>query len=191
MAGTVRGSGASDPATNAAILVLPPGALVGLIGPAGSGKSTLAAALAAPEAVLSSDVYRARIGSGEADQSVTGAAFAALHRTLEQRLSAGQTTLVDATSLTPASRRALLERANRAGAAAVALVMDLPPELVMARNAARVARVVPASALRRQLELLRTVTDALLFAEGFAMVRRLRSTVDVAGLDLVLGQAPA
>ncbi|MBI2763303.1 MAG: AAA family ATPase [Chloroflexi bacterium] len=162
-----------------------------LIGPAGSGKSTLATSLFPADAILSSDAIRARIGSGEADQSVTGAAFAALHRTLEQRLGGGQTTLVDATSLTPAARRALLDRAGRAGATAVALVLDLPPELVRDRNAARIARVVPAPALTRQLEMLGSITDALLRNEGFAVVRRLRSPAEIAALRVVLSQSSA
>lgn len=169
-------------------LVVPAGSLIVLIGPAGSGKSTLAAASFPAEAVLSSDTFRARLGRGEADQSVTGAAFAVLHRALEQRLSAGQTTVVDATSLTAAARVALLDRARRHGATPIAIVLDLPPDLVIARNALRVGRVVPESAVLRQLGLLRAVGDDLLRHEGFAAVRRLRSDHDVRALRVVPGQ---
>ena len=90
--------------TPTARLTVPQGSMVVLIGPAGSGKSTLAARLFPSAAVLSSDAFRARIGKGEADQSVTGAAFAALHRALDARLAARQTTIIDATSLAPGAR---------------------------------------------------------------------------------------
>ncbi len=169
-------------------LVIPAGSLVALIGPAGSGKSTLAAAAFPAEAILASDAFRARIGTGEADQSVTGAAFAALHRALARRLAAGHLTVVDATSLMPAARTGLLRLARRHGATGVAIVLDLPPELVLARNAGRARRVVPEPAIHRQLAMLRSVTDALLLSEGFDVVRRLRSPEDVAALRVRTGR---
>ncbi|MES2209967.1 MAG: AAA family ATPase [Chloroflexota bacterium] len=171
-------------------LVVPPGSLIALIGPAGSGKSTLAAASVPAKAILSSDAFRARIGSGEADQSVTGAAFAALHRALDRRLSAGTTTVVDATNLTAPARAALLGLARRHGATPVAIVLDLPPDLVIARNAGRVGRVVPEPAVRRQLAMLRAITDEMLLREGFAVVRRITSNDHVAALRVVPGQVP-
>lgn len=161
--------------TPTASLTLPRGSVLVLIGPAGSGKSTLAARLFPDGAVLSSDAFRARIGKGESDQSVTGPAFAALHRALEARLAAGKTTVVDATSLAPAARSALLKRARARGAVTVAIVLDLPPDLVLARNAGRTDRVVPEAAVRRQQAMLRVVSDPGLAAEGFAIVRRIRS----------------
>ena len=171
----------SDPA----LLEVPPGAMVVLIGPAGSGKSTLAAKHIPPDAVLSSDAFRAQTGRGEADQSVTGAAFAALHRALERRLAGGRTTVVDATSLTRRARLALLDRARRANAVPVALVLDLPAELMIARNATRIGRVVPDAAVQQQLALMRLISDDDLMSEGFAVVRRLRSPEEVAGLRLM------
>ncbi|MEO8468412.1 MAG: AAA family ATPase [Chloroflexota bacterium] len=170
--------------TPTARLTVPRGSVVVLIGPAGSGKSTLAARLFPSVAVLSSDTLRARIGKGEADQTVTGAAFAALHRALETRLTARQTTIIDATSLAPAARSALLKRARAHDATAVAIVLDLPPDIVLARNAGRAGRVVPEPAVRRQLAMLRAVTDPVLAAEGFAIVQRLRSDADLAALRI-------
>ena len=169
-------------------LRVPQGALVVLIGPAGSGKSTLAKRLFPSAAVLSSDAFRARIGTGEADQSVTRAAFTALHRALEARLTARQTTIIDATSLAPAARSALLRRARADGAAAVAIILDLPADLVLTRNAARADRVVPEPAVRRQLAMLRAVTDPVLTAEGFDVVHRIRSDGDLATLRILKGE---
>ncbi len=170
-----------------ASLIVPPGSLVVLVGPAGSGKSTLAARLFPPAAVLSSDAFRARIGVGEADQSVTGAAFAALHRAAAARLSAEQTTVVDATNLTPGARSALLRRARSHGGPAVAIVLDLPADLVLARNVGRAGRVVPESAVRRHLSLLRPISDAMLVNEGFTTVHRIRSDDDLAALRIEVG----
>ncbi len=174
--------------TATARLTVARGSLVVLIGPAGSGKSTLAARLFPSAAVLSSDAFRGRIGKGEADQSVTGAAFAALHRALEVRLAAPQTTIVDATSLTAAARSALLKRARARDATTVAIVLDLPPDIVLARNAGRADRVVPEPAVRRHLAMLRAVTDPVLTAEGFTIVHRLRSDADLAALRIEEGE---
>ena len=173
--------------TPTARLTVPQGSMVVLIGPAGSGKSTLAARLFPSAAVLSSDAFRARIGKGEADQSVTGAAFAALHRALDARLAARQTTIIDATSLAPGARSALLKRARAHGTAMVAIVLDLPPEIVLARNVGRADRVVPEPAVRRHLAMLRAVTDPVLTAEGFTIVHRLRSDADLAALRIEEG----
>lgn len=170
--------------TPTARLTVPRGSVVVLIGPAGSGKSTLAAHLVPSAAVLSSDAFRARIGTGEADQSVTGAAFAALHRALDARLAARRTTLVDATSLAPAARSAFLRRARAHSATAIAIVLDLPPDIVLARNAERADRVVPEPAVRGHLAILRAVTDSVLTAEGFTIVHRIRSDADLAALRI-------
>lgn len=173
--------------TPTARLTVPRGSLVVLIGPAGSGKSTLAARIFPSVAVLSSDAFRAQIGKGEADQSVTGAAFAALHRALDARLAARQTTIVDATSLAPAARSALLNRARAHDTTAVAIVLDLPSDLVLARNAGRADRAVPETAVRRHLAMFRAITDPVLTAEGFTVVHRLRSDADLAALRIEEG----
>lgn len=167
---------------------MPSGALVVLIGPAGSGKTTLAARLFPKDAVLSSDAFRARIGTGESDQSVSGAAFAALHRAAEARLFAGQTTIIDATSLAPGARASLIRQARRHRATAVAIVLDLPADLVLARNGGRADRVVPESAVRRHLATLEGVTDRRLADEGFGIIHRIRSEVDLAALRVEDGR---
>ena len=128
--------------------------LVVLVGAAGSGKSTLAARLFAPDQILSSDVFRGVVSGDEGDQTATRAAFAILHWELDRRLASGLTTVVDATNVTSFARRSLARRATRHGVAAVALVLDLEPALVLARNATRTGRIVPLAAVQRQLEQL-------------------------------------
>lgn len=155
-------------------IVLPDPCLVVLVGAAGSGKSTFAARHFAPSEVLSSDAFRERVSGDASDQAATGAAFAALHGALSRRLQDGLLTVVDATSVQAHARRQLMRRAAEAGVPAVAVVLDLPGAVVLARNAARVGRVVPEAAIQRQLaELDRTLRTGRLETEGFASVVRL------------------
>ena len=161
---------------------IPDPSLVVLIGAAGVGKSTFAARHFAPDEVLSSDRFRALVSGDEADQGATHAAFGRLHRELARRLAAGKLTVVDATSVEPSSRRALLARAAAAGVPATAIVLDLPAEIVLARNAARRKRVVDEEVVRHHLARLRASLDGPappLLREGFAQVVVLRDPAEV------------
>jgi protein phosphatase len=156
-----------------AVIVIADPSLVVLVGASGAGKSTFAARHFGPSEILSSDAFRARIAGDEADQRATRAAFAALHRELELRLAARRLTVVDATNVEAAARRALLARARAAGLPATALVLDLPPAVVLAHNAARHPRVVDEAVVHRHLERLRRALDGpgrRLPDEGFAAV---------------------
>ena len=166
-------------------LVLPDPSLVVLIGAAGSGKSTLAARLFPPHEVLSSDAMRAVVSGNEADQRATGTAFRILHQTLERRLARGETTVVDATNTRAEDRRPLIQRARTAGTPTVALVLDLPPETILAQNAGRTARVVDSAVVDRHIAAIRrTIDEGRLANERFDHVVLLRSPTDVAGLRI-------
>jgi protein phosphatase len=159
------------------VIDVPDPSLVVLVGAAGAGKSTFAARHFAPDEVLSSDAFRALVGGDPADQLATRPAFAALHRALAARLQGGRLTLIDATNVQPHARRSLAARAAGANVPAIAIVLDLPPDLVLARNAARMGNaVVPDVAVIAQLEMLAT-TLAREPAPwpGFAAVHRLRT----------------
>ena len=153
-------------------LSIPDPALVVLVGAAGAGKSTFAARHFAPDEVVSSDALREAIAGDAADQRASGPAFAALHRTVTRRLAAGRLTVVDATNVTPDARRELTRRARRAGVPAVAVVLDLPADLVMARNGARPGRRVPADVVRHQLADLAASLRAGMAGEGWAAILR-------------------
>ena len=169
------------------IVVADPSLIV-LVGAAGSGKSTFAARHFAPAEILSSDAYRALIAGDATDQRATKPAFGRLHRELARRLAAGLLSVVDATNIEPAARRALVTRAAGASLPATAVILDLPPSLVLARNAARPRRVVADEIVRRHLERLRVTIDARatpLDGEGFAQVVVLRDPAEVDAVTMV------
>jgi protein phosphatase len=162
------------------ILITDP-SLVVLVGAAGSGKSTFASRHFAADEVLSSDRYRAMVSGDETDQGATRAAFGRLHRDLDRRLAAGLLTVVDATNVEPSARRALLTRAAAARLPAVAIVFDLPPDVILARNAAR-SRTVDERVVRRHLDRVRSALDGpqpVIEREGFARIVILRDAGDV------------
>jgi predicted kinase len=163
-------------------ILLPDPSLVVLIGAAGAGKSTFAARHFEAWEVLSSDRFRAMVSGDEGDQAATRAAFGRLQGQLVRRLTSDRLTVVDATSVEPSARRALLVRAKAAGIPAVAIVLDLPAETVLARNAARRPRVVDAGVVRHHLARLRASLDGpdpVLLREGFAQVVVLRDATEV------------
>lgn len=169
-------------------LPIPDPSLVVLVGAAGAGKSTFAARHFDPSEILSSDAYRARISGDPANQSVTRAAFGRLHRDLRRRLQARLLTVVDATNLAPAARRVLLRLAAAGGVPAVAIVFDLPIDVILSRNAARTTRVVDEAVVRQHLAQVRAVIDgpeADLRAEGFSLVTIVRDPEELNGLTVV------
>ena len=161
-------------------LRIPADALVLLIGVAASGKSTFARRHFAATEVLSSDAMRAMIADDPGAQGATDDAFDLLHRILAMRLRRGRLTVVDATNVEDWARSELLAVARRHRRPAAAIVLDLPLEVALERNAARAAPRPPPAALRRQHRWLR---DSLvsLADEGFEAVHRLRSTEEIDG----------
>lgn len=163
-------------------LALPDPCIVVLIAPAGAGKSTFAARHFGPAEILSSDAYRAIVSGDEANQDATRTAFRLLHRTLERRLADRRLTVIDATNLERPARRELVTRAATAGVPAVAIVLDLPPAVILARNAGRPGRVVDEGVVLRHLARLRRSLDrsaAPFDDEGFDRVVLLRDPAEV------------
>ena len=158
---------------------LPDFALVALIGASGSGKSTFARAHFLPTEVLSSDHFRALVSDDETSQDATADAFDALHHLAAIRLRRRKLVVVDATNVQEGARKPLVELARRYHAVPVAVVLDVPEKVCLARNAARPDRsfgrhVVERHArdLRRSLKNLRR--------EGFLHAWHLRGEEEVA-----------
>jgi protein phosphatase len=165
-------------------VIIPDPSVVLLVGAAGSGKSTLAARLFAPDEVVSSDALRAVVAGDEADQRASAVAFRILHRTLERRLAAGLFTVVDATNAAAAHRWPITRRAVAAGMPMVAIVLDLPADVVHAQNARR-ARIVDPDVIDRHLVAIReTVDRGRLQVEGFDPVVVLRTPDEAAALSI-------
>jgi predicted kinase/diadenosine tetraphosphatase ApaH/serine/threonine PP2A family protein phosphatase len=128
----------------------PPAALVLLVGPSGAGKSTFAARHFAPTQVLSSDACRAMVADDPGAQAATEDAFALLHTWLDLRLKRRRFTVVDSTALKPSARDGLLNAAAKHRVPAYALVLDVPLEECVRRDAQRTDRSVGEQVIRRQ-----------------------------------------
>lgn len=157
---------------------IPALSLVVLVGPSGCGKSTFARRHFGRFEVLSSDQCRALVSNDENDQTATRDAFAVLHHVAGIRLERGLLTVVDATSVTPASRQPLLALARRHHVAAIAIVLDLPVETCAARNRTRAERSLDATIVQRQADQLHASLPGL-HGEGFAQVIVLSDPAEV------------
>jgi protein phosphatase len=158
--------------------------LVVLVGVTGSGKSTFAARHFRPTEVLSSDFFRGLVGDDENDQSVTAAAFEALHVVAAKRLAIGRLTVIDATNVQPDARRPLLALAREQHVLPVAIVLDVGEKTCIERNAARPDRNFGSRVVARQHGMLaRSVRQ--LEREGFRRVFVLRGTAEVDAAQIV------
>jgi protein phosphatase len=166
------------------VVKIPKLCLVVLVGVTGSGKSTFAARHFRPTEVLSSDAFRGLVGDDENDQSVTAAAFEALHAVAAQRLKLGRLTVVDATNVQPDARRPLLALAREHHVLPVAIVLDVTEQICIQRNAARPDRAFGAGVVRRQHSAL-TRSAGRLEREGFRRVFMLRGVAEVDAAEIV------
>ncbi|MEU4765765.1 polynucleotide kinase-phosphatase [Actinosynnema sp. NPDC023794] len=159
-------------------LKIPDLCLVVLIGASGSGKSTFARRHFRPTQVLSSDYFRGLVADDENDQSASAAAFETLHFVAGKRLDAGRTTVVDATNVQRSDRARLIELAREHNVLPVAIVLDTPEEVCLARNASRPDRDFGAHVVRRHRAALRKSLKHL-GKEGFKRVHVLRAQSEV------------
>ncbi|SDG77689.1 polynucleotide kinase-phosphatase [Lentzea fradiae] len=159
-------------------LKIPDLCLVVLVGASGSGKSTFARKHFLPTQVLSSDYFRGLVSDDENNQSASAAAFEVLHHVAAKRLEAGRVTVIDATNVQPEVRAQLVEVARKANVLPVAIVLDLPAEVCLARNAQRPDRDFGAHVVKRHRAALRRSLKYL-GKEGFKRVHVLRSQSEV------------
>lgn len=158
--------------------------LVVLIGPPGSGKSTLAARNWPPDAVLSSDEFRAMVCGNPNEQSASPLAFRLIYQIAAERLCRRRTAVVDATSADPVHRARLVTISRVLDVPAVAVVLDTPLAICLGRNAMRpgpgpgeeYGQQVPEGWLTGMYAEVAALTDDMLRAEGFAEVIRAAET---------------
>jgi len=159
-------------------LSIPDLSLVVLVGASGSGKSTFAARHFLPTQVLSSDYFRGLVADDENDQSASGDAFDVLHFVAGKRLAAGRVTVIDATNVQQHVRARLIALAREHNVLPVAIVLDLPEDVCVSRNAERPDRDFGARVVRRhQADLRKSLRH--LGKEGFRKVHVLRGQAEV------------
>ncbi len=158
--------------------------MVVLVGATSSGKSTFARAHFRPTEIVSSDAMRAMVSDDENDQGATAAAFEVVHLVVAKRLERGRLTVVDATNVLPRARATLLAAARRHHVPAVAIVLDLPEDVMERRRGARTDRDAGRDVLARQRDQLHRALDAIA-AEGFTAVYLLRAPESVSAAEVV------
>ena len=172
---TVKREPEAAPATGSErVISIPQRCLVALIGATSSGKSTFASRHFALTEILSSDQYRAIVADDPNDQSVTGAAFETLHYVAGQRLKLGRLVVVDATSVKPQDRAALVRLAREHDVFPIAIVFDLEERLLRERNRGRPDRRLSERVIQRHIQDLRRGLRGLA-REGFRQVSVIRS----------------
>ncbi|MFG2340117.1 polynucleotide kinase-phosphatase [Streptomyces yangpuensis] len=160
--------------------------LVVLIGATGSGKSTFARKHFKPTEVISSDYCRGLVCDDENDQSASRDAFDVLHYIAGKRLAAGRLTVVDATSVQADARRQLVALAREHDVLPIAIVLDMPEQVCVERNAARPDRAgLPRAVIQRHRRDLRRSLRGL-EREGFRKVHVLRSVEEAEAAEVVL-----
>jgi len=165
-------------------LAIPELSLVALVGASGSGKSTFAHEHFGPFEVISSDYCRGLVSDDENDHAATRDAFDVLDFIAGKRLAAGRLTVIDATNVQRDARKSVVELAKAHDVLPVAIVLDLPEQLCVARNAERPDRDFGPGVVRRQREQLRRSVRGLA-KEGFRKVHVLRSVEEVAAATIV------
>ena len=159
-------------------VTIPELCLVALIGPTGSGKSHFASRHFKPTEVVSSDDCRAMVADDANDQAATPDAFALLNFIAATRLRAGRLTVIDATSVQPEARKSLVELAREHDCLPVAIVLNMPESLCLARNKERPDRSFGRRVVRQQAQQLRRSLRGLK-REGFRHVFVLNSPEEV------------
>lgn len=162
---------------------LPEFALIVLVGASGSGKSTFARKHFLPTEVLSSDTMRGWVSDDENSQSVTGDAFEVLHYVATKRLKNMKLTVVDATNVQQRSRQPLVKLAREYHALPVAIVLDVPEKIAVARNKERPNRNFGRRVVARHRQDLRRSIKSLK-REGFRRVFHLKSVEDIEAITI-------
>jgi polynucleotide kinase-phosphatase len=166
---------------------VPAMSMIVLVGVSGSGKSTFARKHFLPTQVISSDFCRGLVADDENDQAATPDAFDVLHYIAGTRLRRGLLTVVDATNVQWEARKKLVELAKSYDVLVDAIVLDVPEEVAVARNALRPDRDFGAHVITRQRKDLRRSLSKI-SRDGFRRVHVLRGD-DIDGATIAYEKA--
>ena len=121
-----------------------------MVGLPASGKSTYTKDLAMREnaEIFSSDVYRAKFGYGEEDQTVNSKIFQYLHNDIKTALRNGKNCIYDATNLISKRRRTFLQEIKNIPCEKICVLIARPLKDCLRSNYER-ERTVPVHAMLR------------------------------------------
>lgn len=159
-------------------LSIPDFALVVLIGSTGSGKSSFAARHFLPTEVISSDRCRALVSDDETDQDVSADAFDLVREIAGRRLKHRKLTVIDATNVRAADRKAWIALARTWHALPVAIVIDPGIDVCIERNRGRANRPFGVEVVRRMTSEIRKGLGGLQ-REGFRQVWKLTDAAQI------------
>lgn len=163
---------------------IPEFSLVAMVGATSSGKTTFANNKFKPTEVLSSDFFRAMVSDDENNQKVSGEAFDTLFYVAKKRLDLMKLTVIDATNLQQSSRKQIIDFARENNVHSVAIVLDVPENILLERNNARKNRKFPERVIRNHYNELRRCIRKLK-REGFRYVYVLNSQEDIDNAEIV------
>ncbi|MEO1132502.1 MAG: polynucleotide kinase-phosphatase [Cyanobacteria bacterium J06639_1] len=164
-------------------ITIPELAIVVLIGASGSGKSTFARQHFLPTEVISSDVCRGLVSDDTTNQDATADAFDVLHYIAAKRLAAGRLTVIDATSTRPEDRMSLIRLAREYHCFAVAIALNLPAEVCLARNQQRPDRQFGSHVVYNHVQNIRR-SRRTLKKEGFRYIYELTSEAEIDAVEI-------
>ena len=170
-------------------LAIPELSFLILIGPSGCGKSTFARRHFEPTEILSSDEYRGFVSDDDNDQTATDDAFEALWVVARKRLARGRLTVLDATNVQVESRKKAVALAREYERLPIAIVFDLPEQVLNERNRVRSDRDCgPYVVSTQRQQMLRGMQG--LDKEGFRQIYRLSSVEEVDAVTVVREPLP-
>jgi predicted kinase len=110
-----------------------------LIGAPGSGKTTWGESYTKSNNMvrLCPDEFRAKLGFGENDQSVSYPAFVATQSAMSNTLDLGKSVMIDATNMYRKTRKKFLKIAKSKGAFTIAVVFEATKQTLLERNKKR------------------------------------------------------
>ncbi len=163
---------------------IPECCVVALVGASSSGKSYFAAKYFKPTEILSSDFFRGMVCDDENCQSVSGEAFDLLYYAANKRLANMKLTVIDATNIQQSARKQVVDLARNNDVHAVAIVLDLPENILHQRNKMRSDRNFPDRVIRQHWRDVRRSVKGLKH-EGFRYTYVIRSLEQLENVEII------